>query len=152
LSQNTLPHVDRKEAEKAIAGVEDFIKRYRDMDLEPTPQGQRMGITYRSGNRRNLLNDLMIAIAKYEDTKAEYPNLSDPMQLTAQFLSARACQILLDKAMIGNAFRPSEGMLRKHRECEEKVVQLQRELAIVSARYEGLRRLYGRTDEGSVES
>lgn len=139
---NLTESLDRKEVEKIIARVDDFIERLRDMDLVTTPQGQRLTIKYPNEKEEKTFGfELEHAIIVYEQFKVMYTNLDDPQQLKIRFSSANACQILIDKALLWGAFQESEGVARKLRECTQKVGELERELAVLSENYEGLRRL-----------
>jgi len=125
------PRVDRKEAEKFIARVDEWVGHFHKGDGDETISAQAYETPMKSPHEdteTNLGHEFFVAIAEYDVAKAEHSDHDIPLHLRIHFDKARCVQIVVDKARILGLLQPNQNMGRKFADCTEKKTELEKRL------------------------
>jgi len=139
------PPLDRKEAEKYIARVDEWVGHFHKGDGDETISAQVYEIPMKLPEEKtateNLGHEFFVAIAEYDQAKAEHSDHDDALHLRIHYNAARCVQIVVDKARILGLLQPNENVRRKFAECAEKKVELEKQLQQAHRRITNLENL-----------
>ena len=119
-----------------IERVETFIQRLNDLDYVIVPEATK--ILYSSAlpfskERRPLSDCLANAISEYQMNK---DNEKD------RFDFAHACSVWINRGFTCGVIQEGQGLARKLKECQEKNVQLEKDIEKLSEEYVNLKKLH----------
>jgi hypothetical protein len=131
--------VNSEEALKLIAKAEDLIQRFRDMDYVLKPEAATVVIQFKTEKKEFVLSDtLWKSIGIYEDTKSKYPSRTDQSHIVIRYAMAQLALSAIDRAWASGVVDVGQGLVRKLRECQARVVELENDLNKLSNEYQEL--------------
>ena len=123
--------IDRKEAERYIASVDEWVRLFHNGD--ETIAAQAYQIPMKSPEEKTatdtLGHEFFVAISEYDRAKVEHSNHDDLIELRYLYNTAHCVQIVVDKARALGLLQVNENIPRKFADCTEKKVELEKKLS-----------------------
>lgn len=123
--------LERKEAERYIARVDEWVQHFHKGDGDETLSEQAYESLWKTPNENtetSLGSEFFRAIHEYDQAKAEHSNHDEPLRLRIHYDAARLVQICLDRARIFGLLQPNESVGRKFADCIQKKNELEKQL------------------------